>query len=180
MARKTGQSATKPTPTSSKGPRDGEISATEMAKRLAMTPQSLGMWCKRPGAPVRVDGTRVWVADGPFQRWREKELVAQALRDLAPGVSLEEARTRKALAEAEIIEIEVAKKRGEIITIEDSTSALGVVLDRVTTLVRGFPSRLAHLGEIVEEAAEAEAELIIAELSEFSADVLPEAEELAA
>ncbi|MCZ8012019.1 MAG: hypothetical protein ACK5N1_01240 [Gemmatimonas sp.] len=154
-------------------PQKGEISAAEMAQRLAMTPQAIGLWCKRPGAPVRVDGTRVWVADGPFQRWREKELVAQALKDLAPGVSLEEARTRKALAEAEIIEIEVAKKRGEIITIEDSTSALGVVLDRVTTLVRGFPSRLAHLGEIVEEAAEAEAELIIAELSEFSEDVLP-------
>lgn len=139
-----------------------------------MTPQSLGMWCKRPGAPVRVDGTRIWVRAGEFLRWREKELVHQALKDLAPTVSLDEARTRKALAEAEMVEIEVAKARGEVVSVEDSAKAIGVVLDRLTSRLRSLPVRLAHLGELVEQAAEAEAELIVAELSEFSEDVLHE------
>lgn len=154
--------------------RDGEVSATEMAKRLEMTPQSLGMWCKRPGAPVRVDGTRVWVRAAEFLRWREKELVTQALKEAAPTVSLDEARTRKALAEAEMVEIEVARARGEVVSVEDSAKVLGTVLDRLTARLRALPVRLAHLGELVEQAAEAEAELIIAELSEFSDDVLPE------
>ena len=157
--------------------RDGEVSATEMAKRLEMTPQSLGSWCKRPGAPVRVDGTRVWVQAAAFLRWREKELVLQAIKELTPTVSLDEARTRKALAEAEMVEIEVAKARGEVVSIEDSAKVIGTVLDRLTARLRALPVRLAHLGELVEQAAESEAELIIAELSEFGDDVLPEPEE---
>lgn len=161
-------------PKSPKGARDGEISAAEMAKRLEMTPQSLGMWCKRPGAPVRVDGTRVWVRAAEFVRWRERELVAQAIRDLMPTVSLDEARTRKALAEAEMVEIEVAKARGEVVSIEDTAKVIGTVLDRLTARLRALPVRLAHLGELVEQAAESEAELIIAELSEFADDVLPD------
>ncbi len=159
-----------------KAAQKGEVSAAEMAKRLEMTPQAIGLWCKRPGAPVRVDGPRVWIHAASFLRWREKELVAQAMRDVAPSVSWEAARTRKALGEAKLVEIEVANKLKEIITIEDSMKALGFALDRVNTLVRGLPARLAHLGETVEEAAEAEVELIIAELSEFSDDVLPEDE----
>ena len=180
MRRRPSTPAAKPRKSAPNGPRDGEISAAEMAKRLEMTPQSLGMWCKRPGAPVRVEGTRVWVHAASFLRWRERMLVEQALKDLAPGATLEEARTRKALGEAKLIVIEIANKLKEIITLEDSTKAIGVVLDRVTTLVRGFPARLAHLGEAVEEAAEAEVELIIAELSEFSEDVLPVETEAAA
>ena len=162
------------------GRRDGEVSAAEMAKRLEMTPQSLGMWCKRPGAPVRVDGTRVWVQAAAFIRWRERELVAQAMKDLMPTVSLDEARTRKALAEAEMVEIEVAKARGEVVSVEDTAKVIGTVLDRLTARLRALPVRLAHLGELVEQAAESEAELIIAELSEFSEDVIPEGKEKAA
>ena len=126
---------------------------------------------------MRVEGTRVWVHAARFLRWREQELVAQALKENAPTVSWAEARTRKALGEARLVEIEVAQKLAQTITVEDSAAVLGTVLDRVTTLVRGLPPRLAHLGEIVEAAAEAEVELIIGELSEFSDDVLPESDE---
>ena len=107
-------------------------------------------------------------------RVREAE---KARREATPTVSWAEARTRKALGEARLVEIEVAQKLAQIITVEDSAAVLGTVLDRVTTLVRGLPPRLAHLGEIVEAAAEAEVELIIGELSEFSDDVLPESDE---
>lgn len=142
-----------------------------------MTAQSLGAWCKRPGAPVRVDGTRVWVHAAAFIRWREKMLVEQAVKDATPAASWAEARVRKAIAEARLVEIEVAEKLAQVITIEDSTKAIGVILDRVVTLVRGMAPRLSHLGDVVEQAVEAEAELIIAELSEFSDDVLEEPED---
>jgi hypothetical protein len=165
---------------SDKGPRDGEVSAAEMAKRLEMTPQALGLWCKRPGAPVRVEGNRVWVQAAAFLRWRERELVAQALKDVQPAVSLDEARTRKALAEAQLVELEVAKALASVILVEDSAKVVGAILDRLVALLRSLAVRLAHLGEHVEQAAEAEVELIIAELSEFDEDVLPEPEAEAA
>lgn len=107
-------------------------------------------------------------------RTREAE---KARRDAAPAMSFDEARTRKALAEAEMVEIEVARARGEVVSVEDSAKVLGTVLDRLTARLRALPVRLAHLGELVEQAAEAEAELIIAELSEFSDDVLPAPEQ---
>lgn len=162
--------------TAAGGALKGEISATEMAKRLEITPQALGSWCKRPGAPVRVDGTRVWVHAASFLRWRERELVLQALKDVQPAVSLDEARTRKALAEAQLVEIEVARALESVILVEDSAKVVGAILDRLVALLRSLPVRLAHLGEHVEQAAEAEVELIIAELSEFDEDVLPEPE----
>lgn len=144
-----------------------------MAKRLEMTPQAIGLWCKRPGAPVRVDGPRIWVRAPEFLRWRESELVAQAVKNSQQTVSLDQARTRKALADAELAEIEVAKARGAVVSIEDTAKVIGTVLDRLTARLRALPVRLAHLGELVEAAAEAEAELIIVELSDFSEDVLP-------
>lgn len=104
-------------------------------------------------------------------RTREAE---KARREAAPTMTLDDARTRKALAEAEMVEIEVARARGEVVSVEDSAKVLGTVLDRLTARLRALPVRLAHLGELVEQEAEAEAELIIAELSEFSGDVLAE------
>ena len=57
----------------------GEIPSAEAAKRLCVTQQALGMWTNRPGAPVRRDGTRVWVRWPEFMRWREQELVRVAV-----------------------------------------------------------------------------------------------------
>jgi hypothetical protein len=145
-----------------------------MAKALGITAQSLGLWCKRPNAPVRVDGNRVWCKDGAFQRWRETELVSQAVKDLAPAVSLDEARTRKALAEAELAELDVGKARGEWVSVADYTTAVGRVLDHAMARLRAIPVRLSHLGAEVEASAETEVERIVHEMSAFDDDVVDE------
>jgi phage terminase Nu1 subunit (DNA packaging protein) len=110
-------------------------------------------------------------------RTREAE---KARREATPTLTLDEARTRKALAEAEMVEIEVAKARSEVVSVEDTAKVIGTILDRLCSRLRALPVRLAHLGELVEEAAKSEAELIIAELSEFSEEVLPDPTEEAA
>lgn len=152
-----------------------EIPSIEAAKRLGMTQQALGMWTNRPTAPVRKDGNRVWVRWPEFMRWREQELVRVAVADANPG-DLDTARTRKANAEAELAEIEVAKARGEVVSVADYESALARVLDRLTARLRAMPVRLAHLGPEAEAAAEAEAERIVVELSAFDEDVVDEPE----
>jgi hypothetical protein len=106
------------------------ISSADAAKALRMTPQSLSAWTKRPDAPVRVDGTRVWVRDPDFFRWRDEELKRAAKAEVAPTVSLDEARTRKALAEAELAEMELAVRRGDFVAVSDYEAALARVLDR--------------------------------------------------
>lgn len=107
-------------------------------------------------------------------RKREAE---KAIADANPG-DLDTARTRKANAEAELAEIEVAKARGEVVSVADYEAALARVLDRLTARLRAMPVRLAHLGTEAELAAETEAERIVVELAAFDEDVIDEPEPL--
>ena len=105
-------------------------------------------------------------------RKREAE---KAVTEANPG-DLDTARTRKANAEAELAEIDVAKARGEVVSVADYEAALARVLDRLTARLRAMPVRLAHLGTDAELAAETEAERIVVELSTFDEDVIDEPE----
>lgn len=97
----------------------------------------------------------------------------RAVASNAP-VTLDEARTRKALAEAELAELEVAKARGAFVSVADYESALARVLDRLMARLRSLPVRLSHLGDETEAAAEIEVERVITELHQFDEDVLDE------
>jgi hypothetical protein len=152
----------------------GEISASEAAERLGITTNAVGQWTARPNAPARKVGNRVWVQWPAFARWREQELVRQAKAEVSPTVSLDEARTRKALAEAEIVEMDLAVRRGEFVAVADYEAALARVLDRLTARLRAMPVRLSHLGDECEAAVEKEAEAVIVELSQFDEDVIDE------
>lgn len=98
--------------------------------------------------------------------------VAKALKEHEPAVDLDTARTRKALAEAELAEIEVAKARGEVVALSDYEAALSRILDRLTARLRAMPVRLAHLGETVEDETEQEVEKILIELNAWDHDVI--------
>lgn len=148
-----------------------EISLREAADRLGMSIQAAGVWASKPSAPARKSGRNVWVQWPGFARWREQQLVDQAKREASPSVSLDEARTRKALAEAELAELEVAKSRGEFVAVADYEAALARILDRLTARLRAMPVRLSHFGPDVEAAAEEEAERIVVELSAWDEDV---------
>lgn len=132
------------------------------------------MWARRPGAPVRVEGRRVYVRARDFLRWREAELVRRAVAESQPTVGLEEARIRKTLADAERSELELAVARGQLVTVEDFGRALGRLLDRVSARVRALPVRLSGFGAEVESEAEREAEVVLGELRELEADLLPD------
>lgn len=153
-------------------PLKGEISATEMAKRLAITPQALSAWTRRSGAPVRVTGRHVWCRDGAFQRWREEQMVAVAVREAQP-TDLDAARARKANADAEISELALAKARAQMVTVEDFEEAIGRMLDLLVARLRVLPSLMSGHGVEVEQAVEKEVEDLINELHNFDEDILP-------
>ncbi len=109
-------------------------------------------------------------------RKREAE---KARKEHAPTVSLDEARTRKALAEAELAEMELAVRRGDFVAVSDYESALARVLDRLMARLRAMPVRLSHLGDECEAAVESEVEAVVVELSQMDEDVIDEPAEAA-
>lgn len=160
-------------------PINGEISAAQAAERLGLTKQAIGLWCVKPGAPMRREGTRVYVRWPDFARWREQELVAGAKKTAPEGSFVERrqaADARAAEIQMELGEIELAEKRGEVVAVADYEQALARVLDRLTARLRAMPVRLSHLGPEVEAAAEAETERVVKELNGFDEDVVDDTE----
>lgn len=100
-----------------------------------------------------------------------KREVAREVAAVQPA-DLDTARARKANAEAEVAELELAKARGQMVSVSDYERALGAMLDRLVARARALPVRLAHLGDAVEAEAEAEVEAMIAELHGLDDDVL--------
>ncbi len=158
--------------TTKKTPALDEISAVDAAQRLGMTQQSIGMWCSRPGAPARKQGTRVFVQWPAFARWREGQLVEQGKKEVTGDADFEQHRTRKMAAEAGLAELELAKAQGEFVAVADYEKAIGVVLDHAMARLRAIPVRLSHLGQAVEASAETEVERIVLEMSGFDDDVV--------
>jgi hypothetical protein len=165
------------TPSSAVSP--GEISASQAAERLGLTKQAIGIWSAKAGAPVRRDGTRVYVRWPDFARWREEELVAGAKREAPSGSFTERRQAAEArAAEVSLARAELALERelGESVAVTDYGAALGAVLDRLTAGLRGMPAEFARFGPDVEAAAEREVERLVVELHGWDEDVLDEAE----
>jgi hypothetical protein len=123
------------------------VTQAEAARRLGLTPQALGVWAKRPGAPVSDDGGRRLVHWPDFTRWRDAEIARQvrteATADTKPG-DLEEARARKMAAEAELAELALAKARGQMVTIDAWIKPVERRLMHLRARILAMPSKSAH------------------------------------
>lgn len=176
-AKKKRRSAPKKARAKAPKPEAGEITASAAAERLGLTKQAIGLWTAKPGAPVRREGTAVFVKWPDFARWREQELLREKKQEEPKGSWAQrqlEAEARSAEIRLEMQTIELAKKRAEAVSPEDYGAALGVVLDRLTARLRGLPPRLSHFGPEVEAAIEAETERIVEELAAWDEDVIEE------
>ena len=158
---------------------------------MAMTPQvwsvnalatELGLDRRTVGKRLALTTPHSMAADGS-PRWRLNDAV-QALFDIKSRqqhVDLNEARRRKASAEAQLAELELARQQGQVVAVED----VGVELERCYSAVRArlmaIPPKLAPLlcpddpatAQGMIETAVVEA---LAELSEGPADELQAAD----
>lgn len=137
-----------------KGDGRERITQSEAARRLGMTPQALGRWAGRPGAPVELVKGKPWCLWPDFPKWRDAEMAAQVRKESAPG-DFEEARTRKMAAEAELAEMELAQARGDLVTVADATERTARILERVRARFVAFPGKLAPRLVGVDTAMEA-------------------------
>lgn len=126
-----------------------EILAAEAHRRLGLTAQAIGMWARRPGAPVRVDGRKVWLRWPDFARWREQELAKQAVEEATAklraqiatmnGGQVMTAGERIQQANARLLEMDVAQRERESITVEEAAAATSKVFSELRARLLPFP-----------------------------------------
>lgn len=119
---------------------------SEAAERLGISAQALGMWMKRPGAPVEVAGKKSYCLWPDFPRWREKELDKQARaesRQEDRPTELNDAIRRRAIAEAVIAELAAAEKERTLLHVGVHEEVVGTFCDRMRGALVNMPSNYA-------------------------------------
>ncbi len=120
-----------------------KITQAEAARRLGMTPQALGLWARRSGAPVEVDARGrsrcLWPA---FPRWYADQR-EEAGRAKARPRDQEQVRLRRELAEAELREFELAERRGQLVRADQVTGILADAFGRVASKLKHLPRAIA-------------------------------------
>lgn len=123
--------------------RGENITQNEAARRLGITPQSLGAWAARPGAPCDLEKGKRTYRWPDFPRWREQELGRQIRADATPEDS-EEAKRRLTTAQARKAEMEVAVMEGQLVAVDDVARETGELLDGLRSNLLAFTSKHSH------------------------------------
>ena len=125
--------------------RAGEISAAECARRFGITASALGLWTKRVGAPVRIEGRSVWCQWPGIARWREQELCRQAVAEATRSYRTAQATgqprdplDRKLEADARKAEIEVERLEHQTVNVADAVALFDAVMTNVRAVLMPF------------------------------------------
>lgn len=115
------------------------VQQSEGARRLGLTPQAIGLWAVRPGAPTSsIKGKRLLIWPD-FPRWRETELKREA-RGVGRPEDQKAAQKRKMIADAVLAELMVAEKEGALIALSVHEDVVGEIGARFLSVIQNFPS----------------------------------------
>ena len=109
-----------------------------MAVECRVSDQAVSAW-KAAGAPFGAD-RRILFAD--FLAWRESLVEAKAAAKAAPTTE-DEAKARKAAAEAQIKELDLAKMLGQLVTVADAAAGFAAQCAELRAAVVAMPGRYA-------------------------------------
>lgn len=133
-----------------------KVTQSEAASRLGLSPQAIGQWVRRPGAPVV---TRRGVAHclwPEFPRWREQELARQ-VRDEGKSADLAVEQARKMKADADLAELKRDQMRGDLVPageVEQRQERLCAYVRARVLSVRGkWAPKVLGLGTMAEATA---------------------------
>jgi phage terminase Nu1 subunit (DNA packaging protein) len=153
------------------------LSQKDLSEELGLSLRQTAEWTARPGAPKKKVGGSWKYLWPDFNRWYVEERVSSAVERVKPA-DLEEARARKTSAEAELAELQLAKERGQLITVEDAAKGADEVFDRVRARLIAVPGKEAHrfVGlKKLPEAVKALGEVVDVALRELSGGDLEDA-----
>src|ERR1044071_2561940 len=119
-----------------------EIDQSTAGHHLGILPQALGVWTRRPGAPVVRRKGKPFCLWPDFPRWREKELDRVAREEAKSGPA-SDAELRYDTARARKMELEVAHLEGSLVTVEEAARPVDAMLTRLRSQLITLPQRWA-------------------------------------
>lgn len=151
-----------------------ELTKADLAKCLGVSLPTVTSWVRK-GCPYVEKGSkaRPWIFNtASVIAWREDQAALNAVGDTA-SLDIDEARRRKLAAEAAMVELDLSKRRGEVIEIEEVAGVVGDDYANVRAKLLALPTKLAPQLIGIEDPAECQAliERGVAEaLEELTAD----------
>lgn len=144
----------------------------ELGRQTGLSRQTLNEWARKPGCPRKRVGA-TWRYPWPaWNEWRFEEGRRQ-VRESAKPVDAHEAKQRKMLAEAQLAELDLAERQGQLVTLEDYRKSIGLLLDPVRATMLAVPAKWAPLlvGHMTVGDAQAALEpLVMAALREWAGE----------
>lgn len=133
-------------------PQPEELSQVELAKRLGISPRAVRKLHgsdDRPGIPRGENGSYPWPeARNWYLDFKKNE---QARRHGGGGGhDFQKERARFTATRADLAELQLAEKRGELIHIRDVAELLRVPLEQANSTLKNAPAR--HAARLAEEA----------------------------
>ncbi len=123
--------------------RAGQVTQAALAKLFGIDVRTIRRWTT-DGMPHEGKSGRAILYDvAVCIAWRREEDRKEA-EDLRHPKTLEEARTRKVAAEAELAELDLMERRGELGTVEEMDEVITTGFGRMRALGMGIPSRHAR------------------------------------
>lgn len=155
-------------------PKGSEVNKAGLAEVFGVSLPTVNSWVRR-GCPVLQRGSkaRQWLFNtADVAQWREDEAAAAAVGDTSK-MDMDEARRRNEAAKAAMSELDLAKRRGELIEIESVAEHVGEEYSRIRAKLLALPVKLAPMlenAESLQERREIIEDGIVECLAELSAD----------
>jgi phage terminase Nu1 subunit (DNA packaging protein) len=121
-----------------------EISKADLAQYVGVSLTTITNWV-RQGCPFVARGTKgkAWTFNSAeVLSWREAKVAENAIGDTS-SLDIDEARRRKLAAEAAMVELDLAKRKGEVIEIEAVAGVVGDDYANVRAKLLSLPTKLA-------------------------------------
>ena len=151
-----------------------ELTKSDMARCMGVSLPTMTQWVKK-GCPYVTKGSKskAWMFDtAEVVAWREEQIALQTIGDTA-SLDIDEARRRKLAAEAAMVELDLSKRKGEVIEIESVAAVVGDDYANVRAKLLSLPTKLAPQVTGIEDLAECKALIergVFEALEELTAD----------
>jgi phage terminase Nu1 subunit (DNA packaging protein) len=128
------------------------MTKSEIAASLGLKPRQVDNLVVEGMPRKKVGRSWVYGQDAEAWYWRRKVEAAGS----AKKGQLDAARMRRELAQAELAEIDVATRRGELIPLDDAKREVGRIAELVTAKLRAAGGRFAHRWQAARSHQEAQ------------------------
>lgn len=132
-----------------------DVNKADLALLMGVSSVTVGHWVNK-GCPYVQKGAsgKAWVFRVPdVVAWREEQVALQAVGD-TKSLDIDEARRRKVAAEAALTELDLSKRKGELVEIEDVAESVGEDYANLRAKLLSLPVKVAPQAVGITDAIE--------------------------